>query len=335
MIADVVPAVELFVLMYERREAVLSSQIEGTYASLMDVLEFEVRTQKEDTGDAVQEILNYVSAMRYGLDRLQTLPLSLRLLREIHAILMTEVRGGESHKTPGEFRRSQNWIGGGSPATATFVPPPVDRLMEALGALEKFLHDSDSDLPALIQIGLIHAQFETIHPFLDGNGRMGRLLIALWLVDKRILRVPLLYLALFFKQNREEYMKRLQGTREDSGWAPWLEFFLDGVAQVANEATDQAREIVELRERHRVLIANKLGRRASSGLALLDFLFRQPLVESKTVERALKLSQPSASAIVNGFVGLGILNELTGKKRNRKFAYSEYLDLFPDWKSRD
>lgn len=333
-IVDIVPALDLFVFMYERREAVFSSQIEGTHASLMDVLEYEAQIEEITTRIDVKEILNYIEAMRYGLRRLTELPLSLRLLREIHGILMKSVRGGEPHKTPGEFRRSQNWIGGGSPATARFVPPPPDRLMECLGPFEDFMHD-DSGVPPLIQIGLMHAQFETIHPFLDGNGRMGRLLITVWLVERRTLRAPLLYLAQFFKQNREEYMARLNAIRIDGAWEEWLEFFLDGVAQVATEATAQAREIVALRDADRDRVTRQLGRRISKGLALLDYLYQLPVVETKRVEEALKVTQPTASSLVARFVEIGILEEITGKQRNRMFAYRDYLNLFPGSKERD
>lgn len=327
-IVDIVPALDLFVFMYERREAVFSSQIEGTHASLMDVLEYEAQIEKIVARIDVREILNYIDAMRYGLRRLTELPLSLRLLREIHGILMKSVRGGEPHKTPGEFRRSQNWIGGGSPVSARFVPPPPDRLMECLGPFEDFMHD-DSGVPPLIQVGLMHAQFETIHPFLDGNGRMGRLLITLWLVERRILRAPLLYLAQFFKQHTEEYLARLNAIRIDGAWEEWLEFFLDGVAQVATEATAQARAIVALRDADRDKVTRQLGRRISKGLALLDYLYQLPVVETKRVEEALKVTQPTASSLIARLVEIGILEEITGQQRNRMFAYRDYLNLFP------
>lgn len=325
---QVLPDPDLFVLQYVRREAVLSSQIEGTHASLMDVLEFEAQMEEAETRVDVAEIINYISAMNYGIGRLAELPISRRLLCEVHGVLMHNVRGGESHKTPGEFRRSQNWIGGGSPATAKFVPPPHTLVGEAFADLEKFLHDPEPMAP-LVKAGLAHAQFETIHPFLDGNGRTGRLLITFWLVAKGILRKPLLYPSLYFKEQREEYVARLQAIRDDGEWEAWLAFFLDGIAQVATEATDTATEIVRLRESDRARISAALGRRAGRGLALLDELFKRPVIITRAVEQMLNVSQPTASSLVRTLVEMGILRELTGKQRYRIFAYGAYLDLFP------
>ncbi len=314
----VIPDPDLFVLQYVRREAVLSSQIEGTYASLMDVLEFEAQLEHAETKVDVAEIINYIAAMNYGLDRLASLPLSRRLLCEVHEVLMRDVRGGEPHKTPGQFRASQNWIGGGSPATAKFVPPPYPLVDESFANLESFLHDPEP-MPPLIKAGLAHAQFETIHPFLDGNGRTGRLLITFWLVEQGILRKPLLYTSLYFKQHRDEYVDRLQLVRDEGDWEQWLAFFLDGVAQVATEAAR---------------IGKELGRRAGRAFALLDELFKRPVVTGKVVERVLDVSQPTASALVRDLQGLGVLAEITGKQRNRIFAYRDYLDLFPGAQSR-
>ena len=323
-----IPDPDLFVFMYVRREAVLSSQIEGTQASLMDVLEYEAELDHSERRVDVVEISNYVAAMNYGLARLADLPISRRLLCEIHAVLMKDVRGGEPHKTPGEFRRSQNWIGGASPATARFVPPPWEAAEEAFADLERFLHDP-TPMPPLIKVGLAHAQFETIHPFVDGNGRIGRLMITLWLVEQRILRHPLLYPSVFLKEHRDEYIDRLQAIRDDGSWEDWLAFFVDGIGQVAREATDRALEIVHLRDEHRNLIATRLGKRGPNALALLDQLFRQPVVSAKTVEALIDVSQPTASALVRDLDRLGILRELTGQPRNRLFAYQPYLGLFP------
>jgi len=323
-----VPDPDIFVFMYVRREAVLSSQIEGTQASLMDILEYEAELEGAEQRVDVREISNYIAAMNHGLARLAELPLSRRLLSEVHAVLMRDVRGGEPHKTPGEFRRSQNWIGGASPATARFVPPPWEAAEEAFAELETFLHDA-KPMPALLKAGLAHAQFETIHPFLDGNGRVGRLLITFWLVEQGILSRPLLYPSVFLKENRTEYIDRLQAIRDDGAWEDWLAFFVDGVGQVATEATDVAFDIVRLRDQDRELIASRLGKRAPNGLALLDHLFRQPVVSAKTVERLIDVSQPTASAIVRGLEELEILQELTGKQRYRLFAYNRYLQLFP------
>jgi Fic family protein len=241
---------------------------------------------------------------------------------------MRDVRGGEPHKNPGEFRQSQNWIGGGSPATARFVPPPHSYVDDAFADLERFLHDPEP-MPALVRAGLAHAQFETIHPFLDGNGRTGRLLITFWLVENGILQKPLLYPSLYFKEQRDEYVNRLQAVRDEGAWEEWLAFFLDGIAQVATEATLTATEIIRLRDRDRARINEALGRRAGRGLALLDELFKRPVVRTKAVEQMLDVSQPTASALVRDFVDLGVLIERTGKQRYRIFGYGDYLNLFP------
>ncbi len=323
----VIPDPDLFVIQYVRREAVLSSQIEGTHASLMDVLEFEAQQEDAEAKVDVAEIVNYVLAMNHGLGRLDELPVSRRLMCEVHQVLMRDVRGGEPSKTPGRFRSTQNWIGGGSPKTARFVPPPADVVPAAFADLERFLHDPEPMAP-LIRIGLAHAQFETIHPFLDGNGRTGRLLITFWLVEQRVLSRPVLYTSLYFKENKDEYVQRLQAVRDDGAWEQWLAFYLDGVAQVATEATATATGILELRERDRTRVAASLGRRSGNGLRLLDELFKAPLVTAKFVERVLDVSQPTAGAIIEDLVGIGVLRELTGKKRYRRFAYTEYLDLF-------
>lgn len=326
---DVVPQPEQFVLMYVRREAVLSSQIEGTHASLMDVLEYEALKERGEARVDVREIVNYIAAMDHGLSRLSDLSLSRRLMCEVHEILMRGVRGGEPHKTPGEFRRSQNWIGGASPATARFVPPPPNLVDETFAALENFLHASDP-MPPLLKAGLAHAQFETIHPFLDGNGRTGRLLITFWLVERRVLKKPLLYPSLFFKEHRDEYIDRLQAIRDEGAWEAWLAFFLDGVAHVAREATERALEIVALRERDRDRIVAALGRRAHTGLRLYELLLAHPLVTASSVMEMIEVSSPTANALVRDLERIGILRELTGRQRSRVFAYHEYLDLFPD-----
>lgn len=331
--AEILPDPDLFVFMYVRREAVLSSQIEGTEASLMDLLEYEAQLERGDRKIDVREITNYIEALRYGLDRVEELPLSLRLIREIHEKLMRGVRGGEPAKTPGEFRRSQNWIGGPSPATARFVPPPVPNMQSALHELELFLH-TPSELPILIRVGLAHAQFETIHPFLDGNGRIGRLLITFVLVQERVLREPILYLSIFFKRHRQDYYDRLQAIREKGDWEGWLDFFLEGVAAVSEEATRTAREIVNLREEKRAQINRQLGRRAGSALRLLEDLFRNPIVNVKRVEATTGLSQPAANALTNAMEEIGLLREITGKKTYRVFAFREYLDLFAESEQR-
>lgn len=331
---SVVPDPDLFVFQYVRREAVLSSQIEGTNASLVDVLEFEAQMEKAERRVDVDEILNYIEAMNYGLGRLASLPLSRRLLCEVHERLMKDVRGGEPQKTPGEVRRSQNWIGGSSPATARFVPPPAHMVGELFADLERYLHDPDP-VPPLVKAAIAHAQFETIHPFLDGNGRTGRLLITFWLVDQGVLRKPLLYVSLFFKEHRDEYVSRLQAIRDEGEWEAWIAFFLDGVAQVAAEATTTAMGILQLRERDRARIGETFGRRAHQAMALLDEMFKRPIINAKAVQTMLGISQPTASGLVRDLESLDILTEVTGRQRFRVFAYREYLALFPEARSRE
>ena len=329
---QILPDTNLFLLMYVRREAVLSSQIEGTQASLTDILEYEALPQDEQRVD-LKEVSNYITALQYGLERLKTLPLSLRLIREIHEKLMQGVRGGESHKTPGEFRQSQNWVGGTSPATARYVPPPAAKVLSSLDELEKFFHDG-SDLPILIKIALCHAHFETIHPFLDGNGRIGRLLVTFMLCEARLLSEPLLYLSIFFKENRDEYYSRLQAVRDNGDWEGWLSFFLEGVATVADGATRTACDIVNLREQTRDRISTLLGRRSGKALQLLDHLFKNPYVIVNNVQTALEVSQPTANALVAELEKIGVLVETTGRRRNRVFAFKDYLKLFHEREQR-
>jgi Fic family protein len=325
-VATVLPNPDLFVAMYIRHEAVLSSQIEGTQSSLDDVLQFEIDATGKELPKDVAEVVNYINAMNYGLERLAELPLSLRLIREIHEKLMAGVRGGE--RTPGEFRRSQNWIGpqGCTLATATFVPPPVQEMQTALDNFEKFLHDTS--LPVLIQCGLAHAQFETIHPFLDGNGRVGRLLITFLLCERKVLHRPLLYLSLFLKVHRSEYYDRLMAVRRDGNWEGWLKFFLRGIEEVSRSATATARAIMHFRETHRQLIGDKLAGRKALGLKLLDYLFEQPLVSVALVEKRLECSFVTANKLVEQLEELKLLREITGGQRNRRYRYDPYMALF-------
>jgi Fic family protein len=313
---------DLFVFMYVRKEAVLSSQIEGTQASLMDVLEFESQALEPNNPQEVAEVVNYVSAINYGLERLKDLPISLRLIREIHQELMSGVRGAE--RNPGEFRRSQNWIGAGgcSLSEATFVPPPLDNL-------EKFLHSSEP-IPTLIKVGLAHAQFETIHPFLDGNGRTGRLLITFLLCEQNILKHPLLYISYYFKKYRTEYYDRLQAVRDRGDWENWLKFFLRGVYEVAQEAAATARKIVNLKEEHRQLVLNKMGRRAGNAIALLENLYFKPIFTVEHVKAIACLSYPNANTLIKDLSDIGLVQEITGQKRNRVFSYAPYLAVFRD-----
>jgi Fic family protein len=323
------PNPDLFVFMYVRKEAVLSSQIEGTQASINDVLEVEAKMFNPERPNDAGEVLNYVRAMNHGLERLETLPMSLRLIREIHQHLMRDVRGNRMN--PGEFRESQNWIGapGGTINDANFVPPPKAELMEVLGDFEAFIR-ADSDMPALIKIGLAHAQFETIHPFLDGNGRVGRLLITFLLCQREILSKPVLYLSHYFRSHRQRYYDLLQGTREAGDLESWLKFFLSGVAEVSNEATETARRIVELRENHRSLIAQHFGRVAGNGFLVLDYLFEHPIVQVNDIARSLGTAYPTANNLMARFHDADLVQEVTGHARNRSFVYSPYIQLFSD-----
>ena len=323
-IAEILPDVDFFILMYIRKEATFSSQVEGTQATFADVLKAEACIKNTQIHKDVDEILNYVNAMNYGLKRLETFPLSGRLIREIHECLLKGVRG--EHKTPGEFRTSQNWVGGPTIETATFVPAPHTELPVLLSNLEKFLHD-ESPMPILIKIGLVHSQFENIHPFLDGNGRIGRLLITFYLCQQGVLNRPLLYLSEFFKRNRRDYYDRLNAVHEKDNIEGWLKFFLTGIAQTADNAVSTARKIIKLRAKdmEKVSTLNKSTQRA---IKLLNVLYRTPLVRVKDVERIVQIQNPNALALVSKFLRLGILKEQTGRKRDRIFSYKEYIDLF-------
>jgi Fic family protein len=321
------PNPDLFVFMYVRKEAVLSSQIEGTQSSLQDLLAAEAHILSPGRPKDVAEVVNYVTAMNYGLERMKELPLSMRLIKEIHERLLDGVRG--ARLTPGELRTSQNWIGPGgcTLADATFVPPPPHEVQASLGALETFLH-SESDLPALIQIGLAHAQFETIHPFLDGNGRIGRLLITFLLCQRNILLKPVLYLSHYFKQNRQDYYEHLQAIRDHGRWEEWLAFFLRGIDRVSREATETARRILALREEHRAAVTAHLGRAAGNGHRILEALYRRPIVSVADVRELTATTFTAANSLVSRLVQLGILQEATGNKRNRSFRYAPYIAIF-------
>jgi Fic family protein len=321
------PNPDLFVLMYIRKEAVLSSQIEGTQSSLTDVLEAEANLLDAHRPKDVNEVINYIDALKYGIARLPQLPISTRLIREIHERLMDGVRGQE--RNPGELRTSQNWIGqGGSTLNnAVFVPPPPHEVGPALSSLENFIH-SDGRLPVLLRIGMVHTQFETIHPFLDGNGRVGRLLITLLLCERNVLSQPVLYISHYLKAHRQEYYELLQAVRDRGEWERWLKFFLEGIRAVSDEATETARRIVSLREDHRKLITERFGRAAASGLTLLEDLFKHPVVNVNYVAGLLGMTHAGANALVRRMVELEILTEITGQARNRAFRYGPYVDLF-------
>ena len=321
------PNPDLFVFMYVRKEAVLSSQIEGTQASINDLIKAEADLFGSVRRSDITEVTNYVAAMNRGLDRLKEIPLSLRLIYEIHERLLRNVRGNKMN--PGEMRRSQNWIGpqGCTLMEATFVPPPHQVAEEAFGDLEKFLHD-ESPLPALLRIGIAHAQFETIHPFLDGNGRIGRLLITFFLCNQAILQKPVLYISYYFKQYRDEYYKRLQDVRDKGDWESWLKFFLLGTEEVARQATETARKIVAMREEHRALIVNNFGNHGGKGARLLEKLYERPTITISDVCDYIGVSFPNASSLVEKFRQNQLLFEVTGNHRNRIFLYQPYIDLF-------
>jgi Fic family protein len=318
------PDLNLFLYSYVRKEAVLSSQIEGTQSSLSDLLLYENAEIPGVPLDDVQEVSNYVAALNHGLKRLRGgFPLSLRLIREIHEVLLAKGRG--SHAQPGEFRKSQNWIGGSRPGNAAYVPPPPEYVMDCLGELESFLHDDVGSLPLLIRAGLAHAQFETIHPFLDGNGRVGRLLITFMLTEKQMLHEPVLYLSLFFKKHRRLYYDRLNGTRNDEGWKEWLDFFLQGVRDTANQAVQTAIEIDKLFRADKEKI-EKFGRGAPSALLIYQLAQASPIFSIRHAARESKLSFPAASAAIRRLTNGGILEESSGKRRDRLFVYAKYLD---------
>ncbi len=320
-LTTILPDIQLLLYNYIRKEAVLSSQIEGTQSSFSDLLLFESEDLPGVPVDDVAEVLNYVGAMEHGLRRLkENFPLSLRLLREVHGILLRGGRG--ENKAPGEFRTSQNWIGGSRPGNALYVPPPPNRLMECLGEFENFLHERS--LPLLVRIALLHAQFETIHPFQDGNGRLGRLLITLLLCEQGVLEKPLLYLSLFFKTNRPRYYDLLQRVRTEAAWEEWVRFFLQATEETATQAAETVRELLRLSLDDRAKIQT-LGRPAGSALRVHTLLQERPIVELGAAARTLQLSIPTVSTAMRHLIRLGIVEEVTGRRRGRLFAYRKYL----------
>ena len=324
-VAVLLPDKSLFLYTYIRKEAVLSSQIEGTQSSLSDLLLFELDEAPGVPLDDVVEVSNYVAALEHGLKRLrEDFPLSNRLIREIHGVLLSRGRG--SGKDPGEFRRSQNWIGGTRPGNAKFVPPPHTAVPDCMGALERFLHAEGDGLPVLMRAGLAHVQFETIYPFLDGNGRVGRLLITFLLCHAGLLEEPLLYLSLYFKQNRATYYAMLDSVRREGDWEAWLEFFFEGVRTTAEGAVSTAQELAKMFSRDRSNIETK-GRRAGSALRVHDGLKRRPISSMQEICRTTGLSFPAASSAMDLLVEAKIARELTGKRRNRLFAYDRYLKI--------
>lgn len=321
------PDPSLFLYMYVRKEAVLSSQIEGTQSSLSDLLMYESNESPGAPLNDVNEVSCYVSAMNYGLERLKEFPLSLRLLREIHEKLMLNARGG--NKMPGEFRTSQNWIGGARPGNATFVPVPPENLMEALDKLEKFFHNEDVKLPKLIKAALAHVQFETIHPFLDGNGRLGRLLITFLLCVDNVLQAPLLYLSLYFKTNRQDYYNHLQSVRESGDWESWIRFFLRGVIDTANQATNAARDIIQLFKEDLVKLDNH-GKATSNLVRIYHYLQKHPVSNTTNIKDACALSLPATLRNLNILDNMGIVKEVTGKERHKIYVYEDYLHILSE-----
>jgi Fic family protein len=327
-LASVLPDLQLFMYSYVRKEALLSSQIEGTQSSFSDLLMFESDEAPGVPLDDVREVSNYVAALSHGLARLrEDFPLSLRLIREIHEVLLSKGRG--SDKQPGEFRTSQNWIGGSRPGNAAFVPPPPEMVLECMGDLEIFLHEERAELPLLVKAGLAHVQFETIHPFLDGNGRLGRLLITFLLCSAGVLREPILYLSLYFKQNRTVYYELLDRVRTKGEWETWLEFFLTGVRDTSEQAASAAKRILALLEKDRHGI-EALGRQAASALRVFEHMQRHPITSIPAAARSLRLSAPTVTKSLEHMRKLGMVEEITRRQRQRLFAYQKYLAILSE-----
>jgi len=328
--SETLPNPDLFVMMYVRKEAVLSSQIEGTQASLLDVLEFEVEAFRPEHPKDIEEVVNYISAMKHGLERIgKGEKISVDLIKDIHSRLMKDVRGGDFQ--PGKLRDVQNWIGppGSTIRNAMFVPPEANDMKKALEDLGSFIN-SKVTIPPLIKVGMVHCQFETIHPFLDGNGRVGRLLITFLLTFEGYLQRPLLYLSHFFKQRRNMYYDLLQKVRDEGDWESWLKFFLEGVYEVTTEATETSRKIVALREEHNKLILKNMKRNSRKALLLLDILYQRPVLTISAVGETLNITKAHAGRIAKRFVDLGIIHETTGQKRYMVYEYTDYLKLLGD-----
>lgn len=324
-ITTVLPDPHLFLYAYVRKEAVLSSQIEGTQSSLSDLVLFEAQGAPGVPVDDVTEVSRYVAALQHGLKLLgEGLPLSLRLLKEIHSVLLAHGRGVD--KEPGEFRRSQNWIGGTRPGNATYVPPPPDHLMDCLGLLEKYLHNDPVRTPVLIKAALAHVQFETIHPFLDGNGRLGRLLITFLLCSEGVLREPMLYLSLYFKQNRERYYELLQQVRLTGDWEEWLTFFLQGVAETADQAVSTARRLLALFRDDRARLAS-LGKAAGSALRIHEQLQKSPVLSAARAAELTGLSSMTCGSTLQKLQSKGLVREITGGNYGRLYSYDSYLSI--------
>ena len=323
--SKLVPNIDLFIQLHVTKEAVVSSRIEGTKTQIEEALMDENEISPEGKDDW-QEVNNYIKALNQAITELETLPISSRLIKKTHQILLDNARG--ENKQPGEYRRSQNWVGGNTLADAVFIPPHQKNVDELMGDLEKFLHNEDIKVPALIKIGIAHYQFETIHPFLDGNGRIGRLLITLFLVDQKILNKPLLYLSAFFEKNKSLYYDNLTFVRTKSDMTQWLKYFLVGVAEAAEDATQTLSDILELKTKLEISITTTFGKRSNNALLLLQFLFTKPIVHVNQVKEVTRSSYKSANDLVSDFVNVGILKEMTGQNRNRIFGFDQYLKMF-------
>ena len=323
-ISELLPDLDFFIFMYIKKEATASSQIEGTSANLTDLLKSEARIKDPTIPLDVKEIINYINALNYGIERIKELPLSLRLIREIHSILLKDVRGED--KAPGDFRKSQNWIGAKIINSATYVPPPPNELYPLLDNFEKFLH-LDLDIPILIKTALIHYQFELIHPFLDGNGRIGRLLITLYLYERDILKYPLLYLSDYFRKYRSQYYDKLDNISKKGEVEEWIKFFLEAIMEISKEAVELSRKINELKNRDTEKIIHS-GKIIKNATMILKKLFNQPFITAKTVKDLTQLSTPNANNLIHHLLNLEILQERQHRKRNRVFCYSDYLKLF-------
>jgi len=324
-VVTVLPNSDLFIAMYVKKEALLSSQIEGTQASLEGVLRFEANLEPEEDINEVKEVINYIKALNYGIARLSELPISNRLIKEIHKILIQGNRG--TSKIPGEFRKIQNWIGlpGAALSDAIFVPPPPEKVPELISELEKFIHQKD-EIPPLVKIALIHAQFETIHPFLDGNGRVGRLLITFYLYCKKILSHPLLYLSVYLKKNRSRYYDLLMEIREQDRWEEWLKFFLEGIKEVSEEAIILAKEIIILKEKLlKTLFLNKIS--SIYAVEFLNLLFIKPIITSTDIVKNLNTSKETANQLIKKFEKINIIREISGKKRYKKYIFLDYINI--------
>jgi Fic family protein len=324
--AEIVPDPDFFVYSYVRKEAVLSSQIEGTRSSLVDLLDFQAGAERPSYPPDVREVANYVDALNHALGRIRSgEAISLQLIQDTHKILLQGVRGGR--KQPGKLKTRQNWIGeDDSPATADYIPPPPEDTPALMEDLVAYLQADSQEAP-LLRAGIAHSQFETIHPFLDGNGRIGRLLVTLLLLRVKALRRPVLYLSYYFLKNRDEYTRRLQLVRDDGDWEGWIEFFFKGVRDTSVQATETARAILELKTKHEELITSHLGKRSGGGHRLLGRLFQQPVISINAVAKLTGTTFPPASELVDRFVELDLLREVTGQKRNRFFRYQPYIEI--------